>query len=104
MWQFTHSGLREGTARQPELIRREDLTKSAPTEPEAFPRWGAQPQRKEGRFELSRGRVTCDIINASRPHARVAKNLVGQLALGGLDIGLAMAAIFRGIRDAPTVE
>ena len=79
MPQSTHKGLREGTGRQPELTRREDLIKSAPTEPEAFLLWGAQREREEGKFELSRGRVTCDMINASRPHSRVARNLVLEL-------------------------
>jgi Uma2 family endonuclease len=77
MRQDTDKGFREG--RQPDLIRREDLAKSAPTEPEAFLLWGAQRRREEGKFELSRGRVTCDMINASRPHARVARNIVLEL-------------------------
>jgi Uma2 family endonuclease len=70
-------------ARQPELIGRDDLIKCAPTGPDAFLRWGAQRQREEGGFELSRGRVTCDTISASRPHGRVAKHIV--LELGRLD-------------------
>lgn len=73
MRQATHRVLREGTPRQDELIR------SAPTEPEAFLRWSAQREREEGKFELSRGRVVCNMIYASRPHGRVAKHLVMEL-------------------------
>jgi Uma2 family endonuclease len=73
MRQATHKIPGEGMRRQEELIR------SAPTEPEAFLRWGAERQREDGKFELSRGRVTCDMINASRPHGRVAKNVVMEL-------------------------
>jgi Uma2 family endonuclease len=97
MRQYTHKGLRDGAARQPEPTGREHLIKSAPTEPEAFLRWGAQRKREEGKFELSRGRVTCKMINASRPYARVAKNIV--LELGRLlgpdrfDIGVADFAV-----------
>jgi len=79
MPQHTHKGLREGTGRQPELTGRENLIGGAPTEPGAFLRWSAQRTREEGRFELSRGRVICDMINASRPHGRVAKNIVLEL-------------------------
>jgi Uma2 family endonuclease len=79
MRQDTNRGLREGTARQPEPIRREDLIKNAPTEPEAFLLWGAQRQREEGKFELSRGRVTCDRIWTSRHHTRVCANILGEL-------------------------
>jgi Uma2 family endonuclease len=87
----THKGFREANARRADLIR------SAPTEPEAFVQWSAQREREEGRFELSRGRVTCHMINASRPHSRVAKNLI--LELGRLldpdrfDIGIADFAV-----------
>ena len=97
MRQHIHKGLREGTGRQPELIAREDLIKNAPTEPEAFLRWSAQRRREEGKFELSRGRVTCDMINASRPHGRVARNLVLELGrlldLDAFDINTADFAV-----------
>jgi Uma2 family endonuclease len=73
MRQATHKILREGKPRQDELIR------SAPTEPEAFLRWGAQREREEGKFELSRGRVVCTVIYASSDHSRVLRNLIGQL-------------------------
>jgi Uma2 family endonuclease len=73
MRQDTHRGFREGRPRQ------EDLISSAPTEPEAFLQWSAEREREEGKFELSRGRVTCDMINASSHHSRVIRNLVGQL-------------------------
>jgi Uma2 family endonuclease len=79
MQQNTRRGLREGTARQPDLINREAPTKSAPTDPEAFLLWGAQRQRGEGKFELSRGRVTCDMIWTSRGRARVCANIVTEL-------------------------
>jgi Uma2 family endonuclease len=75
----TPRGLREGTARQPELIRLDDLIKSAPTGPEAFLVWGAQREREEGKFELSRGRVSCDMIWTSRHHARVCANILAEL-------------------------
>src|SRR5262245_15860632 len=93
----THRGLREGTARQPELVGRDGPIKSAATEPDAFLRWGAQRERKEGKFELSRGRVTCDMISAPRQHGRGAENIV--LELGRLldadrfDIGVADFAV-----------
>jgi Uma2 family endonuclease len=69
----THKGFREGRPRQ------EDPIRSAPTEPEAFLRWAAERPREDGKFELSRGRVVCNMIDASRPHGRVAKNIVGRL-------------------------
>src|SRR5688500_15932628 len=80
MPQSTHKGLREGTARQPDLIRLDDLIKSAPTEPEASLLWGAQREREEGKDELSRGRVTRDMIWTSRHHTRVCTNIVVELA------------------------
>jgi len=67
MQQDTHKALRE------------DLIRTAPTEPEAFLQWGAQREREEGKFELSRGRVTCDMIWTSRNHTRVCANIVGEL-------------------------
>lgn len=73
MRQATHKVLREGKPRQ------EDLTKGAPTEPEAFLRWSSQRRREEGKFELSRGRVVCNMINASSLHSRVVRNLVVEL-------------------------
>jgi Uma2 family endonuclease len=79
MPQYTHKGLREGTGRQPELTGREKLIGNAPTEPEAFLLWGAQRKREEGKFELSRGRVTCNMIYASNHHSRVLRNLVVEL-------------------------
>jgi Uma2 family endonuclease len=79
MGQRTYKGLQEDPARQLEPAGREDLIRSAPTEPEAFLRWAEQRQREEGRFELSRGRVSCTMIFASSFHSRVLRNLVGQL-------------------------
>lgn len=57
----------------------QDAISTAPTEPEAFLRWGAQRKREEGKFELSRGRVTCTMIWTSRAHARVCANILGEL-------------------------
>lgn len=51
-----------------------------PTEPEAFLRWGAQRQREEGKFELSRGHVKRTMIWTSRGHARVCTNILVELA------------------------
>jgi Uma2 family endonuclease len=73
MRQATHRILREGRPSQEELIR------SAPTEPDAFLLWSAQREREEGKFELSRGRVVCNMIDASSYHSKVLRNLVGQL-------------------------
>jgi Uma2 family endonuclease len=66
-------GFGEVSARQAELIG------SAPTEPEAFLQWSAQLEREEGKFELSRGRVVCNMIYASSLHSRVLRNLVCEL-------------------------
>jgi hypothetical protein len=90
MRQHTPKGLREGTARQPELTGREhlsgleDLIKGAPTEPEAFLRWAEQRRREEGKFELSRGRVVCNMIFASSFHSRVIWNLAEYTAIESL--------------------
>jgi Uma2 family endonuclease len=103
MTQHTDKGLREGTSRQPELtgredlIRQQDLIRSAPTEPEAFLRWAEQLRREEGRFELSRGRVTCTMVFASSHHSRVIRNLVLELGrlldLDRFDIGISDFAV-----------
>jgi Uma2 family endonuclease len=107
MRQYTHKGLREGTGLQPELTGRERLIGSAPTEPEAFLRWSAQRTREEGRFELSRGRVVCNMIYASRSHSRVAKNIVLELLLDPdrFDIGIADFAVRTpfGVRNPDVV-
>ena len=91
MRQDTHRGFREGRPRQ------EDLISSAPTKPEAFLQWGAQREREEGKFELSRGRVTCDMIYASSLHSRVVRNLVVELGRlldpDRFDIGIADFAV-----------
>ena len=52
---------------------------SAPTEPDAFLLWSSQRRREEGKFELARGRVVCNIIFASRGHAHVCANLLREL-------------------------
>jgi Uma2 family endonuclease len=97
MPQYTHKGLREGTGRQPELTGREQLIGNAPTEPAAFLLWGAQRKREEGKFELSRGRVTCDMIWTSRNHTRVCVNIVTELSRlldrDAFDIGAADFAV-----------
>jgi Uma2 family endonuclease len=79
MPQHPPGGFREDSPRQPELVRTEDLIKSAPTEPEAFLQWSAQRKREEGRFELSRGRVVCNMIYASSLHSKVLRNLIIEL-------------------------
>jgi Uma2 family endonuclease len=52
----------------------------APTDPEAFLLWSSQRRREEGKFELSRGRVVRSMINASRGHAKVCRNLLVELS------------------------
>ena len=97
MSQQTCKGLQEDPARQLEPARREDLIASAPTEPEAFLRWAEQRRREEGKFELSRGRVTCNMIHASSLHSRVLRNLVIELGrvldLDRFDIGISDFAV-----------
>jgi hypothetical protein len=34
---------------------------SAPTDPDAFLLWSSQRRREEGKFELARGRVVCNV-------------------------------------------
>jgi hypothetical protein len=118
--------LREGTPRQPELIRLHDLIKSAPTEPEAFLLCGAQREREGKDFTEKPEECTamdslhtCLIRSQDEPRALVwarqgggpwLRRLVEMkgrdqaIALGGLGVELSMAAVFRGIPDAPTVE
>jgi Uma2 family endonuclease len=52
---------------------------SAPTEPDAFLLWSSRRQREEGKFELTRGRVVCNMINASRGHAEICMNIILEL-------------------------
>jgi Uma2 family endonuclease len=52
------------------------LLNAASTDPDEFLIWSSRRRREEGKFELSRGRVTCKMINASKGHARVCKNLL----------------------------
>jgi Uma2 family endonuclease len=52
---------------------------SAPTDPDAFLLWSSQRPREEGKFELTRGRVVCNMINASRGHAEVCINIILEL-------------------------
>jgi Uma2 family endonuclease len=109
MRQHTDKGLRDGAARQPELAGQEDLIASAPTEPEAFLRWSEQRPREEGRYELSRGRVTCTMTFVSRLHSRVLRNLVLELGrlleLDRFDIGISDFAVQTpyGIRSPDVV-
>jgi hypothetical protein len=97
MVQHIHKGLREGTGCQPDPTGSEKLIGNAPTQPRAFLRWGAERTREEGKLELSRGRVTCNMIYASRCHSRVAKNIVLELGhrldLELFDIGIADLAV-----------
>jgi Uma2 family endonuclease len=57
----------------------EGVLATAPTDPDTFLRWSSQRRREEGKFELSRGRVVCNMIFASRGHAHVCSNLLGEL-------------------------
>jgi Uma2 family endonuclease len=104
-----YKGLQEDPARQLLPARREDLIESAPIEPEAFLRWSEQRRREEGRFELSRGRVTCTMIWASSFHSRVLRNLIGQLDrlldLDQFDVGISDFAVRTpyGIRSPDVV-
>ena len=52
----------------------------APTDPDAFLKWASEQPREAGRFELSRGVVTQTMINVTRYHARVCRNLVAELS------------------------
>jgi Uma2 family endonuclease len=79
MSQQTYKGLQEEPARPLEPAALADLIRRAPTEPEAFLRWAEQRPREEGRYELSRGRVTCTMPFASSLHSKVIRNIVGQL-------------------------
>ena len=76
---------------------REDLIRSAPTEPEAFLQWGAQLCREDGKFELSRGRVTGRSYGESRRHGRICMNLLRELTRNldrdQFDIGLSDFAV-----------
>jgi Uma2 family endonuclease len=76
MTQRTYKGLREDPA--PRLEPAVGPIRDAPTEPDAFLRWAATPARG-GRYELSRGRVTCTTINASNLHGRVINNINARL-------------------------
>jgi Uma2 family endonuclease len=130
MRQYTHKGAREGTGRQPELTGREKLIGSAPIEPEAFlPIFIAEvlsPSTKDTDFTEKLEEYTAIgtlqtylICSQDEPHAWVwarqgdgswpdlAEELVGRegsITPGGPCIELSMAAVFRGIPDAPMVE
>jgi len=80
MAQTIHRVPRADTLRRREPIGRDELIRRAPTEPEAFLQWGAQLEREEGKFELSHGQVTCDVIWTSRHHARICTNIVVELS------------------------
>ena len=59
-----------------------ELAATAPTDADGFLRWTSHRKREEGKFELSRGQVTCALINVSRAHARVCTNIL--IGLGRL--------------------
>ena len=61
------------------IASNEAVLASAPTDSDAFLLWSSQRRREEGKFELARGRVVCNIIFASRGHAHVCANLLGEL-------------------------
>jgi len=52
---------------------------TAPTDPDAFLRWASERPREEGKYELSRGRVTRTRDHASRAHSRVCVNILRAL-------------------------
>jgi len=58
---------------------RAEMTGAAPTDPDAFLLWSSQRRREEGKFELSRGRVVCNMIFASRGHAEICANIIIEL-------------------------
>jgi hypothetical protein len=105
---FQKDGLREEQLRQVSAPRAE-LIGSAPTEPEAF---------LLCKYTAINALQTYLICSQDEPRAWVwarqggswpqrATELVGRegkIAVGGLGIELTMAAIFRGIPGAPTVE
>jgi Uma2 family endonuclease len=57
-----------------------EIVTGAPTEPDDFLRWSANRPREEGRYELSRGVVTRNMINVTRRHGYICGNIV--IALG----------------------
>ena len=56
------------------------IVPDAPTDPDSFLKWASEQPREAGRFELSRGVVTQTMINVTRFHARVCRNLVAELS------------------------
>src|ERR1700674_1467913 len=83
------------------IDRSEAVRASAPTDPDAFLLWSSQRPREEGKFELTRGRVVCDMINASRGHTRVCANIFGELIRlldrDRFDVGAADFAVRTGV-------
>jgi len=61
------------------IASNEAVLASAPTDPDAFLLWASQRRREEGKFELTRGRVVCKMIYASRGHAEVCTNIILEL-------------------------
>lgn len=57
-----------------------EIVPDAPSEPEAFLRWSAGRPRHEGRYELSRGVVTRNMINVTRAHGYICSNIVVALS------------------------
>jgi Uma2 family endonuclease len=68
--------MQQDTRRTP----RRDKIVTVPTDPDAFLLWSAEQPREEGKFELSRGKVVCTMIHASRGHSRVCRNLIVELS------------------------
>jgi Uma2 family endonuclease len=79
------------------IASNEAVLASAPTEPDAFLLWSSQRRREEGKFELTRGRVVCNMIWASRGHTRVCADILGALSrlldADQFDIGAADFAV-----------
>ena len=57
-----------------------EIVPDAPSDPDAFLRWSANRPREEGRYELSHGVVTRNMINVTRHHGYICANIV--IALG----------------------
>ena len=57
-----------------------EVVPDAPSDADAFLRWSANRPREEGRFELSRGVVTRNLINVTRHHGYICANIVVALS------------------------
>jgi Uma2 family endonuclease len=80
-----------------------------PTDPDAFLAWASRQPREAGRFELSNGKVIRTVINTTRAHSRVCRNIMKELTqlldLDRYDIAASDFAVRteRGIRGPDIV-